>query len=411
MAGLYVHIPFCKSRCCYCDFFSTTLLGRRQEFVDALCLEIQQADIPQPISTIYIGGGTPSQLDIEQLQRIFRHIYIRSKVDADAEITFEANPDDLTSDFVAGLRTLPVNRLSMGIQSFNDRLLRFMHRRHTASEAIDAVKRVQDAGFGNVSIDLMFGFPSQMSDEWDSDLDHALQLGVQHVSAYSLMYEDGTPLTQQLEQGRFRELDEETSRQMYAHLVRRLREAGFQHYEISNFARPGFRSRHNSAYWDGTPYLGFGPAAHSYDGRSRFWNPADLDLYITHFLAEDRTNETRHTSVATAPASAGSSPEPSMPNKKSAHAHTGRTFRQRETLSTAERYNERVLTRLRTCEGIDLRQLRQDFGETALRYFLRNAQPHLSRRLLRLSPSGDRAWLTERGILVSNDVMADLMAV
>lgn len=378
MAGIYVHIPFCKSRCCYCDFFSTTQLHRRQEFVEALCREIREAEIAQPVSTIFVGGGTPSQLSIEQLRQIFRTIYIRSKVDADAEVTLEANPDDLTRDFVDGLRTLPVNRLSMGVQSFSDRLLRFMCRRHTASQAIEAVKRVQDAGFRNVSIDLMFGFPDQTLSEWDDDLAQALRLGVQHVSAYSLMYETGTRLTRQLEQGCFRELDEEISRQMYAHLVRHMREAGFEHYEISNFALHGFRSRHNSAYWNDTPYVGFGPAAHSYDGRSRSWNAADLDRYLAHFLAEDRPQG---------------------------------ACRQREILSPAERYNERVLTRLRTCEGIDLTQLKQDFGEAALRYFLRNALPHLSSRRLRLTPDGNRALLTEQGILVSNDVMADLMAV
>lgn len=376
MAGIYIHIPFCKSRCIYCDFYSTTLLQRREEYVNALCREIQQADASLPIHTIYIGGGTPSQISIPQLQQILHLIYIRYQVSPEAEVTLEANPDDLTPDFVNALRTLPVNRLSMGIQTFSDARLRFLHRRHTAQQARQAVQRVQQAGFSNVSVDLMFGFPHQTLAEWEDDLAEAIRLHVPHLSAYSLMYEEDTPLTRMLNRGEISEIDEELSRQMYTLLVRRLHEAGYEHYEISNFALPGFRSRHNSSYWNDTPYLGFGPAAHSYDGHTRSWNPSDLALYLQAYATD-------------------------TPNSPS--------FRQSETLTLSQRYNERVLTRLRTREGIDLPQLQSDFGSSVLQYFLAQAQPHFLAHRLRYSSDHRAVLLTETGILVSNDVMSDLM--
>lgn len=384
MPGLYLHIPFCQSRCIYCDFYSTTLLPRRDDYVEALCRELSAGDASCPVETIYVGGGTPSQLTPAHLRRLFHTIYNIYKVTPDAEVTLEANPDDLTDDYVAALAALPVNRLSLGIQTFSDARLRFLRRRHTAAQAAQAVERVQRAGFRNVSADLMFGFPGQTLAEWQADIDRALRLGVQHLSAYSLMYEEGTPLTQMLRRGEVSETDEEVSRQMYALLLRRLAEAGFEHYEISNFALPGFRSRHNSSYWDDTPYQGFGAAAHSYDGRVRAWNTADLVRYINHWNNPDQS-AANAADCAAAP------------------------VRESETLTDDQRYNERILTRLRTREGIDLRALRRDFGDTRLRYLLRNAQPHLAAARLRLSADAQRLTLTTEGILVSNDVMADLM--
>lgn len=376
MAGIYIHIPFCQSRCIYCDFYSTTLLQQREDYVRALSHEIQQADTSLPIHTIYIGGGTPSQLSIAQLQHILHLIYIRYQVSPEAEVTLEANPDDLTPDYVRGLRSLPINRLSMGIQTFSDARLRFLHRRHTAQQARQAVLLAQQAGFSNLSVDLMFGFPQQTLAEWEDDLTEVLRLRVPHVSAYSLMYEDGTPLTRMLDRGDISEIDEELSRRMYATLVHRLRQTGYEHYEISNFALPGFRSRHNSSYWNDTPYLGFGPAAHSYDGRTRSWNSSDLALYLQTYATD--------------------SPQPL-------------SLRQTETLSSTQRYNERVLTRLRTLEGISLPQLQSDFGSRVLQYFLSQAQPHLLAHRLRYSSDHRSILLTESGILVSNDVMSDLM--
>jgi len=369
--GLYFHIPFCKSRCTYCDFYSTTQLPLRQRYAEALAVEISQRANGLPVRTIYFGGGTPSQLTFSQLQTIFSAIFQHFSVENDAEITLEANPDDVTPDFLSQLRQLPVNRLSMGVQTFNDQQLALLRRRHTAQQAVDAVKRAQQAGFSNISIDLIYGFPEQTLADWQHNVSQAVALGVQHISAYALMYEDGTPLTQQLRDGQISEIDDERSWEMFCTLCETLERAGFEHYEISNFCLPGRASRHNSSYWDGTPYLGFGAAAHSFDGRCRSWNVADLQRYIA-----------------------------AMEQGRGATEAT-------ETLSPDQRYNEFVMTRLRTRNGLDLNALRREFGEEKLRYCQRAAQAHLARGLLQ--QSGETLVLTRQGIFVSNDIMSDLM--
>ena len=317
MAGLYIHIPFCKSRCVYCGFYSTTGLELRERYVDALCREMEIRGERNDIETIYLGGGTPSQLSIEQLQRLF--IYI-NKVKEDAEITIEMNPDDVTAEFAAELQQLGVNRVSMGAQTFNDERLRFLHRRHNAKQVHQAVETLRQAGFKNISIDLMYGFPEETLDDWKADIEEALSLDVEHISSYCLMYEEGTPLYQLLEQGKVSEVDEELERQMYYTLKDRLEAAGYEHYEISNFARPGFRSRHNSSYWQGIPYIGIGAAAHSYDINTRSWNIADIRQYITGIEQGQRLYES-------------------------------------ETLDEVTRYNDAVTVALRTCEGLDLSKL------------------------------------------------------
>lgn len=319
-----------------------------------------------------MGGGTPSQLSMPQLQQIFSCIAAHTHIEPDAEITLEANPDDLNEAFVGTLTTLPVNRLSIGIQSFDDHLLRFIHRRHTAQQAIEAVERCRDAGFQNISIDLMFGFPEQTQAQWQHDLDTALAIAPQHISAYSLMYEQGTKLTQMLQAGEINEIDEELSLLMYHQLTDTLQTAGYEHYEISNFARPGFRSRHNSSYWHDVPYIGIGAGAHSYDGHRRSWNPSSLPIYI-----------------------------------KGIETHSLRP--EYEQLAERQHYDECVMTGLRTCEGIDLNQLAERFGTQRRNYCLRMAQPHLKAGKLQLSDD-QHLRLTKQGIFVSNDIMADLMA-
>ena len=296
MAGIYIHIPFCKSRCIYCGFYSTTSLELRQRYVDALCKEmaIRGKRNDEEIETIYLGGGTPSQLSPSQLRQIFDAIYINKVYPK--EITIEVNPDDVTIEFTAMLSQLPINRVSMGIQTFNDQRLQFLHRRHTAHQAIEAIKRLRSAGIQNISIDLMYGFPGETLSDWQSDIGSALALNVEHISAYCLMIEEGTPLYQlRIKRSSYARLlpkgrknlelreefpSEELERQMYYTLINRLEAAGYEHYEISNFAKKGFRSRHNSSYWNGTPYIGLGAAAHSYDIRSRSWNVADINAYI-----------------------------------------------------------------------------------------------------------------------------------
>ena len=275
---MYVHIPFCKKRCLYCDFFSTTLLERREAYVAALLKEIQvrRDEAGEPIRTIYLGGGTPSTLAANDIRRILEAI----GTDDAQEITMEMNPGDTDKAYLQAIREAGINRLSIGIQSFDDKLLGLIGRRHTAQQAITAVKAAQGAGFDNLSIDLMYALPTQTMTAWLADIDQALTLRVQHISAYGLMYEEGTMLTKQRDNGAFEPIGEDTENAMYDLLCDRLQQAGFVHYEVSNFALPGFEAKHNSAYWDGTPYVGVGAGAHSYIPPVRSWNVEDLDAYI-----------------------------------------------------------------------------------------------------------------------------------
>ena len=367
MAGLYIHIPFCRSRCVYCGFFSTTCLEQRQDYVEALGREMQLRPSMCQFDTVYLGGGTPSQLSGEQLQRLFLYINNMYDVSPQAEVTMECNPDDVTVPFVATLSQLPVNRVSMGAQTFNDERLRFLHRRHRAEQVGEAVKRLRSVGIANISIDLMYGFPGETMLEWNADIDAALALGVEHLSAYALSYEEGTPLYTMLQQGRVEELDEELQRAMYYTLKDRLETAGYEHYELSNFARPGCRSRHNSSYWNHTPYIGLGAGAHSFDGRHRQWNVADIGQYV-EAIGEDRV-----------PADG-------------------------EVIDDVTRYNETVMTALRTIDGIRLDML--STSERA--HCLTQAKKFLDCGWLCL-PDDNTLRLTRDGLFVSDTIMSDLM--
>ena len=371
MAGIYVHIPFCKTRCTYCGFFSTTSLQLRNDYVHALCQELEQRKDylhGAPVETIYFGGGTPTQLSLQQIGTILNAIYNIYNVRA-KEITMECNPDDLRGG-LHDLRILGVNRLSIGIQTFNDTLLQTLHRRHTAAQAIAAVRGAQSVGFDNISIDLMFGLPGQTMFDWKADVAQALSLSIQHLSAYSLMYEEGTPLARQLSRGEIAETDEETSLAMYEYLLDQTRAAGFEHYEISNFALPGRRSLHNSSYWRAIPYLGIGAGAHSFDGAARQSNVCSLSAYIDG-------------------------------------AKRGQIPAEHEAMSHTEKYDELILTALRTCDGMDLGELSRTFGSALHDYCLQNARQHIEQGRLRLD--GNRLRLTRAGLFVSNDIMSDLM--
>ena len=380
MAGIYIHIPFCKSRCIYCGFYSTTSLELRQRYVEAICREMEiRNERSEIIDTVYLGGGTPSQLTIEQLRQLF--IYINKVYPLTPnispltpEITIEVNPDDVTIEFAVALKQLPINRVSMGIQTFNDQRLQFLHRRHTAQQAITAVDTLRQAGFQNISIDLMYGFPGETLRDWEADIDAALALKVEHLSAYCLMIEEGTPLRQWITNNGQWIMDEELERTMYEMLIDKLTATGYEHYEISNFARKGFRSRHNSSYWNGTPYIGLGAAAHSYDGRSRSWNVADINAYIKGI-------------------------------------EQGKRIFEEELLDDDTRYNDTITVALRTKEGIDLSLLSKKYQD----YCMKNARRYLNDGLLELSAVGDSQsptlHLTRRGLFVSDMVMSDLMMV
>ena len=379
MAGLYIHIPFCESRCIYCGFYSTTSLKLRDAYVDALIKEmslrpiLQELEEGEKIETIYLGGGTPSQLTGEQLIRLFDGInkYI-SDINSDMEITMECNPDDVTDEFCQTLKQLPVNRISMGAQTFSNQRLRFLHRRHNAQEVKTAVERLRNIAINNISIDLMFGFPGENIEQWKSDIQEAISLNVEHISAYSLMYEEGTLLYRLLEQGKIEEIDEETSRNMYETLIQLLTKAGYEHYEISNFARPGFRSRHNSSYWHEVPYIGIGAAAHSYNRKQRSWNIENIQTYIR---------------------SIGDGILPS----------------ESEQLDISTRYNDLITTALRTSDGINLMKMEQEFGKELADKLLQEAQSHISRGLMKIK--NGRLSLTREGLYISDDVMSDFMIV
>ena len=346
MAGLYIHIPFCASRCIYCGFYSTTLLELRSRYVDALCREMSLQKPHPPIETIYLGGGTPSQLSHDDLLRLFTYIYKVYPVATDAEVTMECN---------------------------------LLHRRHTAEEVNRAFDILRADGIRNISLDLMFGFPNETMDDWQHDIEHALRLQPEHISAYGLMYEEGTPLYRMLEQGKVSEIDEELSISMYDTLIDRLTTAGYEHYEISNFAklsdddkalhRPSsYRSRHNSSYWHDIPYIGLGAAAHSYDGHSRHWAVADLKQYITAIEA-------------------------------------GRLPYTEESIDESTHYDDLITTALRTREGLDIDRLSPPYRF----YLLTQAQPYLDKNMLAII--GHHLHLTRQGILLSNTIMSDLMHV
>lgn len=385
-ASIYIHIPFCKSRCVYCGFYSSTLSELRDVYVDALCheLTLRKDYLPTDatIQTLYIGGGTPSQLTEGQLSRLLSNIY--NNVGKPQEVTVECNPDDVTDAYARHLRSCGVNRVSMGAQTFDDNRLQFLGRRHNAGQVADAIQSLRKAGFENISIDLMFGFPWQTLEEWTSDIRQAVALRPEHISAYSLMYEEGTLLHSMLERGQVKEIDEELSRKMYETLCDMLQDAGYEHYEISNFARvaektqtgtaacEGYRSHHNSGYWNGTPYLGLGAAAHSFDGKSRQWNVSDVRQYIDSIQQDVIPCE-------------------------------------REVLDEATRYNDLIVTALRTCDGIRLSSLAEDLGDDYRDYLLRNAQKNVALGLLAIED--DHIHLTRKGLYVSDMVMEELMKV
>lgn len=369
VGGIYIHVPFCLSRCIYCDFYSTTFGEEwKSQYVSALLreMELRRDELPSACAqTLYIGGGTPSQLPAGLLQQMFQGIEECFTLADDAEITIEVNPDDVTPEWLDALLDTPVNRISIGIQSFNDDLLRLLHRRHDAKGALDAIELLRSRGYQNISIDLIYGLPGQSLEMWKRDLNEALGLQVPHLSSYSLQFEEGTRLMSMLKAGQVSEADEELSLAMYEHLMDATSSAGMLHYEISNFCLPDMHSRHNSSYWHQLPYLGLGPGAHSYDGkRLRRWNLSDLHAYVQA---------------------------------------KGDVPHEEETLSDNELYDEFIMTRLRTCEGVPL----EDLSDERRAYCLKMAQPHLESGKMELRDNFLR--LTRSGIFVSDDLMSDLM--
>lgn len=375
MAGIYIHIPFCKTRCSYCDFYSSTQEQWVERYVNAVCkeLELRKDELPgETIQTIYLGGGTPSQLSKADLARIFSVIRLFYEVSPDAEITIEANPDDLSIDYIKGLCELPINRISIGIQSFIDSELVVLNRRHSASQAIDAVWNCKKQGLDNISIDLMYGLPGQTLEDWAFNIDEALKLPVKHISAYHLTYEKGTKFYSMLRKDKLKEADEDLSNAMFDVLRRKMTEHQFVHYEISNFALDGFFSRHNSSYWRGVSYIGIGASAHSYNGECRSWNQPDLKHFIEN-IESGILNPTV------------------------------------EKLDLYTRYNDLVMTSLRTMWGLNLDNLKHNFGLELYDYCMSESARYLEDKWLCVD--GNTLKITSDGFFMSDAIISQLMYV
>ena len=372
MAGIYIHIPFCKTKCHYCDFYKTTDFGAKTDFVSALKQEIEwrKNELQQEeIASIYFGGGTPSVLKIEEISSILHHLANCFSVADDVEITLEANPDDLTPEFLEGVKNTPVNRLSIGTQSFHDADLKSMNRRHNSKQALASIQAARDAGIQNISIDLIYGLPNQTLADWKDNVLKAVALDVQHISAYHLTYHEGTVFYEYLKKGKIKELPDELSFDQFKLLLSELKKAGFEQYEISNFARNQRYSRHNKAYWERKKYLGFGPSAHSFDHQSRRWNVSSLRKYLQ---AIDEKGP----------------------------------FWETEVLSPQDQYNDYMITSLRTKWGISLSYLQTNFASKYVSYFQEEAEKYLESKHLYLEDGIYR--LSDEGLFISDKIMEEL---
>ena len=378
MSGIYLHIPFCLSKCAYCGFYSVPSLKRKADFLEALKQEIVlRKDYlhGEKVETIYFGGGTPSLLMIEELKSIMTLLHDCFEIDLDAEITLEANPDTLSIDYLNGLKSLGVHRLSIGIQSFFDRDLKYLSRRHNAEHARQCLDWAKEAGFENINIDLIYGLPTSDADQWGRNLDLFFELNIPHLSAYALTLEPNSILTKQIEMGKALPVSEDDAVRDYEILCKKMVQQGFLHYEISNFCKPKMHSRHNANYWFGIPYAGFGPSAHSYDGVSRQWNVSSLEQYVEkrRQKTEDRINDR---SV------------------------------EREILSPEQQYDEYVMLRLRTMWGIDLKYMKREMGEHFSSYCEQKAQPLIAQG--RLSQTREFLYLDDSQMLFADGIAEEL---
>ena len=374
MAGLYIHIPFCNSKCAYCGFYSLPSLKLKERFLEALKTEIVARKgylHGETVNTVYFGGGTPSLLSIKEISELLHLINETFPVGIGPEITLEANPDTLSLEYLKGLRQLGVNRLSIGIQSFFDNDLKYLSRRHDSNHAKQCLDWAKQAGFSNISIDLIYGLPTSDAEQWNRNLDLFFELGLPHLSAYALTLEPNSILTKQIELGKVPPIKEEDALRDYEILCRRAAENGYLHYEISNFCQRGMHSKHNSSYWFGTPYAGFGPSAHSFDGASRQWNVSSVEKYCARV------------------------PEPvEGPDIE------------KESLSPEQLYDEYVMLRLRTHWGIDLKYMKREMGERFSTYCEKQAQPLIAQG--RLSQTREFLYLTDAQMLFADGVVEEL---
>ncbi|MCK5028289.1 MAG: radical SAM family heme chaperone HemW [Bacteroidales bacterium] len=373
MAGIYLHIPFCKRKCAYCDFYSIANTKLTENFVEAICMEIESQKHfleKETIQTIYFGGGTPSILSEIQIEKILNTIHKHFNVGKKNEITLEANPDDLSENYLKAIKKLGVNRLSVGIQSFNERDLLLMKRKHSVNQAVTAVKMAQELGFGNISIDLIYGLPDLTKKKWEENIDKALNLNIQHISAYHLTIEPNTLFQKMYKSEKLNLPTEDESLVQFKMLIDKTAKNGFLHYEISNFAIDGSISLHNANYWMGVKYLGLGPSAHSYNLTSRQWNISNIHEYLDTISKGKIPFET-------------------------------------EVLTQNEKYNDFVITSLRTMWGLNTEKLKMKFGEKYEKYFLSNSKTYLEKNLI--TQSENNFTLSQKGIFISDSIMQELL--
>ncbi|MCB0699716.1 MAG: radical SAM family heme chaperone HemW [Chitinophagales bacterium] len=373
MAGIYIHIPFCKQACNYCNFHFSTSLKFKSELLEALTQELEmQRDYLQgmQVQTIYFGGGTPSLLSADEVNRIVDKISQHYNLNNLKEVTLEANPDDLTQQHIKDLRRTSVNRFSIGIQSFFDRDLQYMNRAHNAQEADYAIKASQDAGFTNLTIDLIYGTPGLSDVDWQHNLSRVQDLSIPHFSSYALTVEEGTALHHNIKVKKTTPVDAEQSAAQFEILMAKAKELGYQHYEISNLALPGHRAIHNTNYWKGVPYLGIGPSAHSFDGKTRRWNIANNALYIKSILTDKKSNY------------------------------------EEEVLTQKQQLNEYIMTSLRTMWGIDLNKVATQWGSDTVKTILNTAEQFIEYE--QAIHKDNTLVLTDKGRLFADHIAGEL---
>ena len=375
MAGIYIHIPFCKQKCHYCNFFSLASRNSKAAFLSALHQEIDLQAVQLhglPVKTIYFGGGTPSLLEPYEIRQIISKIVRQYSVHPAVEITLEANPDDLSMEKLTCLQGAGINRLSIGIQSFAEPDLQYLNRAHTAAQAFNCIANAQKAGFVNISIDLIYGIPGASDKLWEQNISTAIKLGIPHISAYALTVEQGTALALLIKKGKMEKPSDERASDHFNLLVEKMEDAGYLHYEISNFAREGSFSKHNSGYWKGEYYLGLGPSAHSYNGQSRRWNCSSLTQYIEGINLQQPCFE-------------------------------------EEYLTPGQKYNEFVMTSLRTQWGCDTECVKREFGPALYLHLMREAELQMKKANIRIE--GGVLFLTTQGKFLADGIISELFFI
>ncbi|MFN2260445.1 MAG: radical SAM family heme chaperone HemW, partial [Psychroflexus sp.] len=369
MSSIYIHIPFCKQACHYCDFHFSTSMKHKTELVDAICkeLEMRKKHLNDKIQNIYFGGGTPSLLSFEELEQIFGTIYQFYKVSETPEITLEANPDDLSDDYLKKLSKTKINRLSIGVQSFFQEDLKLMNRAHNAEEAEQSILLAQRY-FDNISIDLIYGIPEMSENRWTQNIEKTIALGVPHISSYALTVEPNTALKYFIDKEVISPVDDDLAKKHYDILLQKTAEAGYDNYEFSNFGKSGYFSQNNTAYWTGKFYLGIGPSAHGFVENKRSWNINHNLKYIKSINAGELPQET-------------------------------------EILSKTDAYNEYVMTRLRTKWGVNLEEIEEKFGANFKAYLLQQAEPHFRNKLLELKKNSLK--IAKSGKFLTDGIAAD----